>query len=68
MSDVRNPIWRKGGIVFGPTPRDYSFSLPKKVAKGALREALAFKVQAGAVASSTRCRVATPRPRPPCRC
>ena len=49
MSDVRNPIWRKGGIVFPPTPRDYSFSLPKKVAKGALREALAFKVQAGAV-------------------
>ena len=49
VSDVRNPIWRKGGIVFPPTPRDYSFSLPKKVAKGALREALAFKVQAGAV-------------------
>ncbi len=49
MSDVRNPIWRKGGVVFPPTPRDYSFSLPKKVAKGALREALAFKVQAGAV-------------------
>lgn len=49
VSDVRNPIWRKGGVVFPPTPRDYSFSLPKKVAKGALREALAFKVQAGAV-------------------
>lgn len=49
VSDVRNPIWRKGGIVFPPTPRDYSFSLPKKVAKGALREALAFKVQAGAL-------------------
>jgi len=49
VSDVRNPIWRKGGIVFPPTPRDYSFSLPKKVGKGALREALAFKVQAGAV-------------------
>jgi large subunit ribosomal protein L4 len=49
VSDVRNPIWRKGGIVFPPTPRDYSFALPKKVAKGALREALAFKVQAGAL-------------------
>jgi large subunit ribosomal protein L4 len=49
VSDVRNPIWRKGGIVFPPKPRDYAFSLPKKVAKGALREALAFKAQAGAL-------------------
>jgi large subunit ribosomal protein L4 len=49
VSDVRNPIWRKGGIVFPPTPRDYSFALPKKVAKGALREAIAFKAQAGAL-------------------
>jgi large subunit ribosomal protein L4 len=49
VSDLRNPIWRKGGVVFPPTPRDYSFALPKKVRKGALREALAFQVQAGIV-------------------
>jgi large subunit ribosomal protein L4 len=49
VSDVRNPIWRKGGTVFAPTPRDYSFALPKKVARGALREALAYKVQNGAL-------------------
>ena len=49
VSDLRNPIWRKGGVVFPPTPRDYSFALPKKVRKGALREALAFQVQAGVV-------------------
>jgi large subunit ribosomal protein L4 len=49
VSDLRNPIWRKGGVVFAPQPRDYSFALPKKVRKGALREALAFQVQAGAV-------------------
>jgi large subunit ribosomal protein L4 len=36
-------------VVFPPTPRDYSFALPKKVRKGALREALAFQVQAGVV-------------------
>ncbi len=49
VSDLRNPIWRKGGVVFAPQPRDYSFALPKKVRKGALREALAFQVQAGVV-------------------
>jgi large subunit ribosomal protein L4 len=49
VSDLRNPIWRKGGIVFPPQPRDYSFALPKKVRKGALREALAFKMQANLV-------------------
>jgi large subunit ribosomal protein L4 len=49
VSDLRNPIWRKGGTVFAPQPRDYSFALPKRVRKGALREALAFKTQAGVV-------------------
>ena len=61
VSDVRNPIWRKGGVVFPPTPRDYSFSLPKKVAKGALREALAFKVQAGAVRVVEALSIANPK-------
>jgi large subunit ribosomal protein L4 len=49
VSDLRNPIWRKGGIVFAPKPRDYGFALPKKVRKGALRDAIAFQVQAKAV-------------------
>jgi large subunit ribosomal protein L4 len=49
VSDLRNPLWRKGGVVFPPQPRDYAFALPKKVKRGGLREALAFKVQAGAV-------------------
>ena len=49
VSDLRNPLWRKGGVVFPPQPRDYSFALPKKVKRGGLREALAFKAQAGAL-------------------
>jgi large subunit ribosomal protein L4 len=61
VSDVRNPIWRKGGVVFPPTPRDYSFSLPKKVAKGALREALAFKAQAGALRVVDALTLSTPK-------
>ncbi|GAB6178903.1 50S ribosomal protein L4 [Desulfotomaculum defluvii] len=40
----RSPIWRKGGIVFGPHPRDYAISLPKKVRRLALKSALSSKV------------------------
>jgi large subunit ribosomal protein L4 len=39
----RSPIWRGGGIVFGPHPRDYSFSIPKKVRKKAIISALSMK-------------------------
>ena len=49
VGEARNPLWRKGGTVFGPQPRSYDYRLPKKVEKGALRAALAQKLQAGAV-------------------
>jgi large subunit ribosomal protein L4 len=42
---TRSPIWRGGGVVFGPQPRDYSFSVPKKVRKAALKSALTIKVK-----------------------
>lgn len=45
VSDVRNPIWRKGGTVFGPQPRDYGYAFPRKMAKGALRDALAQRIR-----------------------
>jgi large subunit ribosomal protein L4 len=47
--ETRNPLWRKGGTVFGPQPRSYDYQLPKKVEKGALRAALAAKLQDGHV-------------------
>ena len=43
----RSPIWRGGGIVFGPHPRDYKYSLPKKVRRLALKSALSSKVNTG---------------------
>ena len=49
VGEIRNPLWRKGGIVFGPQPRSYEYQLPKKVEKGALRAALTQKIQDGAV-------------------
>ena len=40
---TRSPIWRGGCIVFGPHPRDYSYSIPKKVRKKAVISALSMK-------------------------
>jgi len=40
---IRSPLWKGGGVVFGPTPRDFSYKVPKKVRKGALRSALSMK-------------------------
>jgi large subunit ribosomal protein L4 len=49
VGEIRNPLWRKGGTVFGPQPRSYDYALPKKVQRGALRAALAAKFKDGAV-------------------
>ena len=42
---TRSPIWRGGGIVFGPHPRDYSYSIPKKMRRKALICALSMKLK-----------------------
>jgi large subunit ribosomal protein L4 len=47
VGEIRNPLWRKGGTVFGPQPRSYDFRIPKKVEIGALRAALAEKLRDG---------------------
>ena len=49
VGEARNPLWRTGGAVFGPQPRDYGYRLPRKVARGALRAALRAKFQENAV-------------------
>ncbi len=42
---IRSPLWVGGGVVFGPTPRDYSYKVPKKARRAALKSALSSKVQ-----------------------
>ena len=49
VGEIRNPLWRKGGTVFGPMPRSYEYSLPRKVKLGALRAALSAKLADGTV-------------------
>ncbi len=49
VGEIRNPLWRKGGTVFGPQPRSYAFAIPKKMERGALKAALILKLRDGAV-------------------
>lgn len=47
VGSIRSPLWRHGGTVHGPQPRSYDFTFPKKKLLGALRSALAAKLQDG---------------------
>lgn len=47
MGSIRSPLWRHGGTVHGPQPRDYSYKLPRKMLLGALRSALSAKLRDG---------------------
>jgi len=49
MGSVRSPLWRHGGTVHGPVPRDYSYKLPRKMQLGALRSALSAKLADGGI-------------------
>jgi large subunit ribosomal protein L4 len=45
VGNIRSPLWRKGGVIFGPHPRDYSFKMPRKMRRSALRSALSLKTR-----------------------
>lgn len=47
VGSTRNPVWRSGGVAFGPKPRDYSYSMPKKIKRLALRSVLSAKLAGG---------------------
>jgi large subunit ribosomal protein L4 len=49
MGSVRSPIWRGGGVVWGPRPRDYSKKIPQKIKSLAFRRALTSRIEEGAV-------------------
>lgn len=45
VGSIRSPLWRKGGITFGPHPRDYSYDMPKKAKSNALKSVLSDKMR-----------------------
>ena len=47
QGSIRAPHWRHGGVAFGPHPRSYRFTMPKKARRAALRSALSSKLAAG---------------------
>jgi large subunit ribosomal protein L4 len=47
QGSIRSPQWRKGAVVFGPRPRDWSYAIPKKVRREALKSALSVKRRDG---------------------
>jgi large subunit ribosomal protein L4 len=49
MGSIRSPLWRHGGTVHGPQPKDYSYKLPRKMLLGALRSALSAKLRDGEI-------------------
>lgn len=49
QGSIRSPQWVGGGVVFGPTPRQYSYKLPKKVRRLAIKSALSTKVKEEAI-------------------
>jgi len=45
VGSIRSPLWRKGGITFGPKPRDYSYDIPRKARRNALKSVLSDKLR-----------------------
>jgi large subunit ribosomal protein L4 len=63
VGSTRTPLWRHGGTVFGPHPRDYSYQMPKKARLAALRSALSQRVKDGALKVIDRFDLAVPKTR-----
>jgi large subunit ribosomal protein L4 len=59
----RSPLWRHGGIIFGPHPRDYSYTMPKKAVRQALASVLSTKLKDGELVVMDSLKVSAPKTR-----
>lgn len=63
MGDNRSPLWRHGGTVHGPQPRDYAWHFPRKMRRNALKSVLAQKLRDGQILCVEAWELASPRTR-----
>ena len=61
MGERTSPLWYHGGIVFGPKPRDYSYEIPRKVRRAAIRSLLSERLRRGLLTVIEDLRVEAPR-------
>lgn len=61
VGSIRSPLWRKGGVVFGPHPRDYSFRLPQKIRIAALKSSLNAKLKENNLLILDELKISTPK-------
>ncbi|MEW6045728.1 MAG: 50S ribosomal protein L4 [Bacillota bacterium] len=60
---IRSPLWRHGGVVFGPKPREYGFTMPTKARRLALKSALSAKLRDGQLVVLDRLQLSEPKTR-----
>jgi len=58
---IRSPLWKGGGTIFGPLPRDYGYSIPKKKYRTALRAVLSARFKEGAITVVDRIEIEGPK-------
>lgn len=63
VGSIRSPLWRKGGTVHGPKPRDYSYRLPTGIRRNALKAALSKKLLEGGLVVVPELKAASPKTR-----
>lgn len=61
FGSIRNPIWRGGGAVFGPKPRDYSYAVPKRIRLQALKSSINSKINDDSLILVDKLEVSSPR-------
>jgi large subunit ribosomal protein L4 len=61
IASLRSPLWKGGGNVHGPQPRDWSYAMPKKMRRGALRSALSERLREGNIIVIDEFGFASPR-------